>query len=688
VKDRILQIGIVGLVLLPFLLSQVAVNPLNPGPSRLDLLGPAGPTGATGATGAPGSGNNALCATGGTSTAYTCAGTPTPTTLAGLIVTVIPNATSGATPTLNVNSLGAKSLLQSDCATAVATGALTSGTAYLFSYNGTAFCQSAGTAPAGTGVVTVVSGVLQTPGNIAESQVTNLVTDLSGKVSTATTVNGHALSSNVTVTASDVSLGNVTNNAQTQAAVMPNTAPSAGQIPVGNAGGTAYAPVTPNGDATLSSTGAITLANTTVTPGSYTSTNLTVDSKGRITSASNGTGGSGGIAVMTTGSTDPTANCAAPSTSNIALYTQTTSQDLWACVATNTWKKVLSTTNVGPYTLSAGSGPLATGTAASRPACSTAGYYLATDTHALTSCDGTTWSAALNPSGSYGCIFNSTANLVQCYDSTGTLTDGTAGSMTWPGSAGIAVYSGSNSWSTSLTAPSGAIVGTTDTQSLTNKTVDGVTPTTMGYVDATSSIQNQLNGKEPSLGNPSSNGYVLSSTTGGTRSWVAQSSGSGGGGITAYTTSQTLGAGVSGQVVTFNGSSLTATLPSPPPSSTWTVDVKNLNASALTLARNGLTINGGTSNITLQQYQDSTCFTDGTNYTCSTPAVAGTNITLTPATNGFTIAASGGSGTGTGWSTAVTCLGTSADVTNLTSADGAGYNPHHGLNLLPDRVQP
>jgi hypothetical protein len=58
-------------------------------------------------------------------------------------------------------------------------------------------------------------------------------------------------------------LSSVTDDAQTKASVVPNTAPSSGQILVGNAGGTAYAKQTLSGSgatATLSSAGVLTLS--------------------------------------------------------------------------------------------------------------------------------------------------------------------------------------------------------------------------------------------------------------------------------------------------------------------------------------------------------------------------------------------------------------------------------------------
>jgi hypothetical protein len=85
-----------------------------------------------------------------------------------------------------------------------------------------------------------------------------------------------------------------------------------GFVPVANStaaveGALGFTPLANNqvivlsGDASGSGSNAIsvTLANTLVTPGTYTSANIVVDSKGRITLASNGTGGGGGGGVAT-----------------------------------------------------------------------------------------------------------------------------------------------------------------------------------------------------------------------------------------------------------------------------------------------------------------------------------------------------------------------------------------------------
>lgn len=73
------------------------------------------------------------------------------------------------------------------------------------------------TSNVGTVTKVKINGTEMSPNSSGVVDIGTVITthqDINGKVDKTTTVNGHALSGNVTVTKSDVSLGNVTNDAQ------------------------------------------------------------------------------------------------------------------------------------------------------------------------------------------------------------------------------------------------------------------------------------------------------------------------------------------------------------------------------------------------------------------------------------------------------------------------------------------
>ena len=76
------------------------------------------------------------------------------------------------------------------------------------------------------------------------------------------------------------------------------------------------------------------------------------------------------------------------------------------------------------------------------------------------------------------------------YNGSTAVTIANSAPMTYPTGSGIAVVSSGTSWGTTLTAPSGAIVGTTDTQTLTNKRVTPRVSTTTSSATPTINTDN------------------------------------------------------------------------------------------------------------------------------------------------------------------------------------------------------
>ena len=210
----------------------------------------------SGGGGSAGAGVSYCAPASASGTAYTCAPSPALSSYAaGVTVALIPDvsATGGAT-TLNVNSLGAKSVKGSDGSTNPQSGDLTAGRLYFLTYDGTVFriergvqaktsvshqfltainadgtvtaAQPAasdvsglatsattdatnasnitsGTLAAARGGAGTISGILKANGSGTVSAAVSGTDYISGSV----TVNGHALSGAVVVSASDLTTG-------------------------------------------------------------------------------------------------------------------------------------------------------------------------------------------------------------------------------------------------------------------------------------------------------------------------------------------------------------------------------------------------------------------------------------------------------------------------------------------------
>lgn len=184
--------------------------------------------------------------------------------------------------------------------------------------------------------------------------------------------------------------------------------------------------------------------------------------------------------------------------------------------------------------------PTGTSYAVSCPTCNTSG---------VTSINTTAGAFTFSFSSGAGSCSGTTCTFTGSGAGGGSVTNFVASSGSWPTWLVPSVATSTTTPTLSVSAssiPNSALANSTTTlgattltlgstqTSVTGLTVDGVTPTTMGYLDATSSIQTQLNAKQVTLTLTTTGTSGAATLSGGTLNIPQYSGGGGGGTVTSF----------------------------------------------------------------------------------------------------------------------------------------------------------
>jgi hypothetical protein len=386
-------------------------------------------------------------------------------------------------------------------------------------------------------------------------------------------------------TPAGVGLGSVTNDVQTKAAIMPNTVPAAGQIPVGNAGGTAFAPVPVSGDATLSSTGALTLATTGISAATYTNPTVTTDVKGRITSIANGSGGG-----LFTAANNATMVAGTKTTTGTCTFKTNTSNQLEADC---------------PIKTPAGASNFTSFTNAS-PA--TGDFWMDTDLFKYRTSGAVTKTFAFLDSNITGTAAGLSANIAESQVTS------------LVGDLALKAPLASPALTGTPTVPT-ATPATNNTQAASTAYVDAAVAASGGGANAAGSYIVAASTSAPTNYQVITAGANVTVTpNAGTHTLTIAASGGGGAPtfpVTSQTANYTVLAGdfsACKLITVSNAGATTVTLLGTAPAAGQCISVGNIGAGGVTVARNGLTIDGAASNVSLTTNQSVDVISDGTNY--------------------------------------------------------------------------